>query len=152
MKQHKKKKKKKIRQTVYNKAKITSGKVEESITAVPMRRGRPGLGAATGGEGEVVAPGRSHSDSAVSQVPCALPTATVPCPMSRVPSPQRQSRVPGPLPVTSGMDSALPAPCPSSTARRGSALSARPGSFSCDIRISSSERKFSSMPSPGPTG
>lgn len=126
------------------KARITSEKVAESIIAVTRKRGRPCLGGATRGGGDVAGPGQSpprpvHSRERQPRVPC--PLSRVPRPVSRIPSP-----------VTSGMDSAPPAPCPSNTARRGSALSARPGSFSCDIRISSSERKFSSMPSPGPTG
>lgn len=50
------------------------------------------------------------------------------------------------------MESPVPAPGPSAKARRGRLVSARPGSFSWDIRMSSSDKKFSSGPSPGPTG
>lgn len=102
----------------------------EERAAVPGGRDRGGgERVALGQNPRVPSPPESDSPVSLSHVPVRVPS-----------------------PVTSGMDSALPAPCPSNTARRGSELSARPGSLSCDIRISSSERKFSSVPSPGPTG
>lgn len=146
-------------QNAYNKSKNNFYKSSQKHK-FPCRDPKTGVPAgARDGQGTVRTAAAPHGPG-----PCGrgrAPTApSTPAPPPRPPAPGQPARwllgvvvfSSSPPQFTSGMESPVPAPWPSAKARRGRALPARPGSFSCDIRMSSSDRKFSSRPRPGPTG